>query len=80
MFSCFNLILYRWNLLVLKNYDFLKEYLGDLKPCIICNKVNFELWAKLDFFEAKKELFIENIHQSNGFKFLEDPEKFFENL
>ncbi len=36
--------------------------------------------VKYDFFEAKKELFIENIHQSNGFKFLEDPEKFFENL
>ena len=28
--------------------------MGDLKPCIICNNENFELWAKLDFFEAKK--------------------------
>ncbi|MGV0922463.1 hypothetical protein [Empedobacter tilapiae] len=36
--------------------------------------------VKYVFFEAEKELFIENIHQSNGFKFLEDPEKFLENL
>ena len=35
---------------------------------------------KYDFFEAEKELFIENIRQSNGFKFLENPENFLENL
>lgn len=35
---------------------------------------------KYQFFEGEKELFIENILQSNGFKFLEDPEKFLENL
>ena len=32
----------------------LKNYLGELRPCIICNSKNLELWAKLDYLEAKK--------------------------
>jgi 2-polyprenyl-3-methyl-5-hydroxy-6-metoxy-1,4-benzoquinol methylase len=32
----------------------LKKYLGELKPCIICNSENLESWAKLDYLEAKK--------------------------
>ena len=36
--------------------------------------------VKYQFFEPEKNLFTENIRQSNGFKFLEDPETFLENL
>ena len=32
----------------------LKNYLGELRPCIICNGKNLESWAKLDYLEAKK--------------------------
>lgn len=32
----------------------LKKYLGELRPCIICNSENLESWAKLDYLEAKK--------------------------
>lgn len=32
----------------------LEKYLGELKPCIICNGNNLEPWAKLDYLEAKK--------------------------
>ena len=32
----------------------LKNYLGELRPCIICNSKNLEAWAKLDYLEAKK--------------------------
>ena len=32
----------------------LKNYLGELRPCIICNSENLEEWAKLDYLEAKK--------------------------
>lgn len=32
----------------------LKKYLGELRPCIICNSKNLESWAKLDYLEAKK--------------------------
>jgi len=32
----------------------LKNYLGELRPCIICNGENLEAWAKLDYLEAKK--------------------------
>ena len=31
----------------------LKKYLGKLRPCVICNSKNLELWAKLDYLEAK---------------------------
>ena len=34
--------------------DKLKKYLGELKPCIICQSKNLESWAKLDYLEAKK--------------------------
>jgi 2-polyprenyl-3-methyl-5-hydroxy-6-metoxy-1,4-benzoquinol methylase len=32
----------------------LKKYLGELRPCVICNGKNLEAWAKLDYLEAKK--------------------------
>lgn len=32
----------------------LEKYLGELKPCIVCNGNNLEPWAKLDYLEAKK--------------------------
>ena len=32
----------------------LKKYLGELRPCIICNGKNLESWAKLDYLDAKK--------------------------
>lgn len=32
----------------------LKKYLGELKPCIVCNGNNLEPWAKLDYLEAKQ--------------------------
>lgn len=32
----------------------LEQYLGELKPCIICNGNNLEPWAKLDYLEAKQ--------------------------
>ena len=32
----------------------LKNYLGELRPCIICNGKNLESWAKIDYLEAKK--------------------------
>ena len=32
----------------------LKKYLGELRPCVICNGKNLEVWAKLDYLEAKK--------------------------
>lgn len=32
----------------------LEKYLGELRPCIICNSKNFDSWAKFDYLEAKK--------------------------
>ena len=37
-----------------KNTSTLKKFLGELRSCIICNGNNFEHFAKLDSFEAKK--------------------------
>lgn len=40
--------------MVRKDISSYEKYLGELRPCIICNDKNFELYAKLDYFEAKK--------------------------
>lgn len=30
----------------------IKDYMDSKKPCVICGKSEFELWAKLDYYEA----------------------------
>lgn len=40
--------------MVRKDNSLYEKYLGELRPCIICNGENFELYAKLDYSEAKK--------------------------
>jgi 2-polyprenyl-3-methyl-5-hydroxy-6-metoxy-1,4-benzoquinol methylase len=32
----------------------LKKFIGKLKPCINCNEINFDVWAKIEYLEAKK--------------------------
>ena len=58
--------------------DELEKYLGELKPCIVCNGNNLESWAKLDYLEAKKcmncDMISVNPHLNN-----EGLSKFYEN-
>lgn len=32
----------------------LQSYMGKLRPCVVCNQSEFELWTRLDNYEAKK--------------------------
>ena len=40
--------------MVVRDISNLKNFLGELRACVICNGNNLEHFAKLDYFEAKK--------------------------